>query len=124
MKRAQVKVDESLLKEVVRRILSVREVRSIILFGSHARGDAHGGSDLDILIIETENPLPRCDRALAYRMALGNLERDFDIDILVYTLEELEDWSEVPNAFPTRAVREGRVLYEERSSGPGQRVAG
>jgi hypothetical protein len=33
------------------------------------------------------------------------------IDILVYTPEEVEEWSGVPNAIETVALREGRVLY-------------
>lgn len=122
MKPAQIQVDEALLREIVRRILSVREPESIILFGSHARGEAHAGSDLDILIVEKENPLPRHQRALDYRLALDHIERE--IDLLVYTSEEIDDWSEVPNAFPTTAVREGKVLYEKKPVGPGRRVAG
>jgi hypothetical protein len=32
-------------------------------------------------------------------------------DILVYTPDEAEEWSSVPNAFVTTALREGRTLY-------------
>ena len=32
-------------------------------------------------------------------------------DIVVYTPEEVKEWSEVPNAFVTAALREGKVLY-------------
>jgi predicted nucleotidyltransferase len=121
MKPAYSEVEESLLREIVRRIVSVRQPQSIILFGSHARGEAHAGSDLDILIVERENPLPRHQRAAEFRMALGDM--DLEIDLLVYTSKEIEEWSQVPNAFPTTAVREGKNLYE-RPVGPGQRVAG
>ena len=122
MEPAQTQVDEVLLREIVKRLLSVREPEAIILFGSHARGDAHAGSDLDILIVEKENPLSKPRRAVDYEMALGNI--DHEIDLLVYTLAEVEDWSEVPNAFPTTAVREGKVLYGKKPVGSSQRVAG
>jgi len=122
MKPAQIQVDEALLREIVRRILSVREPESIILFGSHARGEAHAGSDLDILIVENENALPKHRRAVDYHMALWGIEHE--IDLLVYTADEIDDWSEVPNAFPTTAMREGKVLYEKKPLGPDQRVAG
>src|SRR6202034_4522651 len=103
MNPAQTQVDEPLLREIVQRILSLREPEAIILFGSYARGEAHAGSDLDILIVEKDNPLPRHQRALDYRLAIGDIERE--IDLLVYAPEEIEDWSEVPNAFPTTAMR-------------------
>jgi predicted nucleotidyltransferase len=108
-------------QEVVRRILGVKHPAAIVLFGSQSRGETHTGSDLDILIIERENPLPRHRRASAYRMAMLGI--DCDIDMVVYTPEEIEDWAAVPNAFITTALREGRLLYED-GRGLGQRLAG
>jgi len=112
--------DNPLLEQVVRRILSVNRPAAIVLFGSHARGQAHARSDLDILIVERESPLPRHQRAGVYRMALLGI--DCDIDIVVYTPQEIEDWAAVPNAFVTTALREGKVLYED-GRGLGQRLA-
>ena len=34
------------------------------------------------------------------------------MDIVVYSPEEVVDWSEVPQAFVTTAIREGKILYE------------
>ena len=112
--------DASLLRDIVRRILTVKQPAAILVFGSEAREAIHAGSDLDILIIERENPLPRHRRATPYRMALMGIDRD--LDIVVYTLDEIEDWANVPNAFITTAMREGKVLYED-GGGPGQRLA-
>lgn len=53
------------LVEVVRRILTAGSPLKIVMFGSHARGDAGPGSDLDILIVE-ESDLPRYKRAARY----------------------------------------------------------
>jgi predicted nucleotidyltransferase len=113
--------DSLLLREVVRRILTVKHPAAIVLFGSMARGQSHAGSDLDILIIEREDALPRHQRATGYRMALLGI--DYDIDIVVYTPREIEDWAAVPNAFVTTALREGKVLYED-GRGLGQGLAG
>jgi uncharacterized protein len=60
---------EELLNDIVRRIVASGDPISIVLFGSHARGEAHAGSDLDLLIIEESN-LPRYQRASKYRKAL------------------------------------------------------
>lgn len=36
------------------------------------------------------------------------------MDILVYSPEEVEEWSIVPQAFVTTAIREGRAVYENQ----------
>jgi predicted nucleotidyltransferase len=118
---SNISAETLLQQEVVRRILSVKNPAAIVLFGSQARGQTHAGSDLDILIIERENAQPRHRRAGPYRMAMLGI--DCDIDIVVYTPPEIEEWAAVPNAFITTALREGKVLYED-SRGPGQRLAG
>ena len=33
---------------------------------------------------------------------------------MVYTPEETEDWSLVPQAFVTTAIREGKVVFERK----------
>lgn len=103
-------VDDALLKEAVRRILRVGSPLRIVLFGSHARGDARPESDLDLLIVEERSDVPRHKRATPYRMALTDVHPSKDI--VVYTPEEIEAWSGAPLAFPTAALREGKVLYE------------
>jgi predicted nucleotidyltransferase len=107
---------DGLLSEVISRILSVNRPERVVLFGSCARGENHATSDLDLLIVERQNPQPRHRRATPYRVALAGLDRD--IDLVVYTTEEIKEWSEVPNAFITTIVREGKVLYED-GGGPG-----
>jgi len=101
-------VTEQLLAEVVRRVLLVGSPHKIVVFGSRARGEARPDSDLDLLVIE-DSDLPRYQRSPRYYHALAGL---FPAkDILVYTPEEVKEWSEVPNAFVTAALREGKVLY-------------
>ena len=61
-----------------------------------------------MLILE-DSELPGYRRSPRYYHALTGL---FPAkDILVYTPEEVKEWSEVPNAFVTTALREGKVLY-------------
>lgn len=103
-------VDEAIIREVIRRIVTAVDPQRIILFGSHAYGTPHQQSDLDLLVV-MESPLPRYRRAVPIYQALAGLL--IPKDVLVYTPEEIEAWSDVPEAFLTSVVRQGRVLYEK-----------
>jgi predicted nucleotidyltransferase len=105
-------ITQDLLQEIVHRIVEVADPEKVILFGSRGRGDSHAHSDLDILVIKESNE-PRHRRSIPLFSALSDIM--VPMDILVYTPEEIQDWSNVRQAFPTSAVREGRVLYERKS---------
>ena len=103
-------VDDAFLGEVVRRILTVGRPLKVVLFGSHARGEAGPDSDLDLLIVEERSDVPVHKRATPYRMALTGIHPRKDI--VVYTPAEIQDWAQVALAFVSTVLREGRVLYE------------
>lgn len=81
----------------------------VILFGSHARGDACAGSDLDFLVIEPEVP-DRHAEMVRLRSALHDLRRP--IDVLVYTEAQVEEWGEARGTVLHTALSEGLVLIE------------
>jgi predicted nucleotidyltransferase len=101
---------QELLQEIIRRIVEVAQPERIILFGSYAYGDPHKGSDLDILVV-MESKLPRYKRSVPIYRALAGLL--IPKDIIVYTPEEIEAWSEVDQAFITTVSKKGRVVYEK-----------
>jgi len=82
----------------------------VILFGSRARGSAQPESDFDLLVIK-ESDQPRYQRSAPLYTALADLP--VEVEIMVYTPAEVREWSNVPQAFVTTAVREGKVLYEK-----------
>ena len=104
-----VQVDARLMDEIVRRIVETISPRKVILFGSQSRGDARPESDLDLLVI-ADSTQPRYRRSAPLYGALSDIL--VPMDILVYSPQEVKEWSEVPQAFVTTAVREGKVLYE------------
>jgi len=97
--------------EIVRRVLSAGRPDRIVLFGSRARKSTSSRSDFDILIVESSH-LPRSARATPYYSALSDLP--VEVDVVVFTPEEIEEWQSVPQVFVTTALREGTTLYERQ----------
>ena len=102
-------LDPKLVEEIVRRIVETVHPEKIILFGSLAKGYARPESDLDLLVIARSQE-PRYRRSAPLYGILSDIF--IPMDILVYSPEEVEEWSGVRQAFVTTAIREGGVLYE------------
>jgi len=84
----------------------------VILFGSHARGDTHQGSDIDVLIIkETERKF--LDRILDVYEICRQSPR---IEAIVYTPAEFEQKVREGCDFIQTALEEGIVIYEKQQS--------
>jgi len=100
------------LKEIGQRIARAFDPERIVLFGSHARGDATETSDVDLLVVaRTTNPKPKRS------VPLYSLLRDypFSKDILVYTPEEVEEYRHLRASLIHQALEEGIVLYEKQA---------
>ncbi len=99
---------QSEIRKMVKRI--VREFRpaKVILFGSHARGEAGPDSDVDLLVVMDCKGSKR-EQQLAIRLAL----HEFRIakDVIVTTPEEFAWRKEIPGTIERPAAREGKVLY-------------
>ena len=104
--------NEDLIGDIVRRIVETAQPEKIFLFGSRARGDARPHSDFDVLVIkESSEPSYRRDAPLY--VALADLP--VEVEVLVYTPEEVAEWAQGPQAFVTTATREGKTVYERKS---------
>lgn len=107
------KVDEEFLKEVVKRIVSAVDPEKIILFGSYAYGKPNKESDLDLLVV-VKDEVKSCWRVASevYGALCGLL---IPKDVVVVRLKDIEEWKNVPQAFITKVVSKGRVLYEKQN---------
>jgi predicted nucleotidyltransferase len=101
-------IDEATIAEAGRRIgAAAPEGSRVILFGSHARGEAGPHSDLDILVIEpqVENTIKEATRF--YRSLL---DLNVAVDILVMAEDKARRRAKVKGTVIERALREGREL--------------
>jgi predicted nucleotidyltransferase len=84
------------------------EPERIYLFGSHARGEADSLSDIDIIVVK-RTALPFLERLEEIRRflpaGLGNL------DVLVYTPDELTAMQQRGNAFSELLMEEAQLIY-------------
>lgn len=100
-------VDEAVILEAGRRLAAATQQARVILFGSHARGDAGPHSDLDFLIVE---PIVEDggEESVRLRRTLRGL--GIAADILVVSEREAEEWRDVRGSVIHAALSEGRDL--------------
>lgn len=101
-------IDEATIEEAGRRIAAAApEGARVILFGSHARGEAGPHSDLDILVIERE-----VESAVQESVRLHQTLRGMRIpaDVVVIDEDKARRRAKVKGTMVERALREGRDL--------------
>jgi HEPN domain-containing protein/predicted nucleotidyltransferase len=101
------------LAEIVQRLVSAYDPDRIILFGSHAVGEAREGSDIDLLVVKETVQRP-ADRRLEVERLL--CDRRVPLDVLVYTPRELRELYAVGSPFVVSVVESGRVLYMRKAT--------
>ena len=99
---------QDVLDEMVRRIVERFHPQKIILFGSHARGDAGLDSDVDLLVVM---PVNGSRRKAAVDIGVALRDVPVSKDIVVTTPDAFEWRKEVTGTIEYPAAHEGRVLY-------------
>jgi len=101
-------ISETLLNEIVRRVVDTAQPERVILFGSAARGEMGPNSDVDLLVIKRG------------KFDQGKLTEDIyqslygvgqAVDVIVVTDEQVEKHRETYWMVIAPALREGREVY-------------
>ena len=105
----EARIDRPTIQAVARLIVERFDPEQVILFGSHARGQAGVHSDVDLLVVmrgESEagrgNPVRR---AIAERFVLP-------VDVIIWSPDALAQQCQNPTSWIHKALEEGEVLYE------------
>ena len=99
------------IKKVVERIVSRFAPDRIILFGSHARGNAGADSDIDLLVVMPVTGSRR-DKAIEIGVSLHDIS--IPKDLIVVTPQEFEWRKDIVGTIERPAAREGKVLYARK----------
>lgn len=97
------------IEEMVRRIVSQFSPDKIILFGSHARGEAGPNSDVDLLVVM---PVEGSKRQKATEIDVALADRTVPLDLIVVTPDDFERGRHEIGSILRPAVLEGRVMYD------------
>ena len=105
---------KSLLEQYVEEVRKIygSHVRSIILYGSYARGDFNKDSDIDIMILVdiSDLDLKAYSQKLSYMTYDFNLDHDIDIKPIAKSEEIFNKWV-VNYPFYSNIHKEGVILY-------------
>jgi uncharacterized protein (UPF0332 family)/predicted nucleotidyltransferase len=88
------------------------QVERLILFGSKSRGDAHNGSDVDLLL-ELREETPERREAIAIKMGDILEEMHVDLAVVTYDSQELAYWQVLGTPFIRNVADEGIALWGE-----------
>jgi len=100
--------EQTILDEMVKRIVAVARPRRIILFGSAARGDMEEDSDLDVLVIVPDG-VSRLRTAQELHLNFFGL--GVGVDVVVATEKDLEEHGDNSSLVYYPALREGKEIY-------------
>lgn len=95
------------IKDIILKIVSQYDYKSIILFGSRAREDYKNDSDYDLLIIMGDNLTIRELRDIQKEIRKQLALQDIDADVLVKTQTIINDYK----------MKKGNVIYNALKEG-------
>ena len=100
--------------------LAQTNAEKIILFGSYAYGTAGPDSDLDILVVTSDETIPssfseKSKIHLRISKAISDIKKEFPVDLIVHTKAMHEKFIKLNSLFAQELLNKGKVLYEKNN---------
>ena len=100
--------------------LKSTDPEKIILFGSYAYGEPLKDSDLDILVVTSDDIIPSSfsEKSLIYlriSKAITDIKKEFPIDLIVHTKAMHQKFIENNSLFARELLTKGKVIYEKNN---------
>jgi predicted nucleotidyltransferase len=99
---------KKLIDRMVKRIVAKFHPQQVILFGSHARGDARADSDVDLLVV-MDFEGTAFEKGLEILQTLGDTR--VSVDIIVTRPEDFTWRKDIVGTIEWPAAKEGKVVY-------------
>lgn len=103
-------VSESKVEEVVRRLVDAARPRKLFLFGSYIRHEAGPDSDLDILVVASDQVTDPRAESVRLRRVLRGIQ--MAMDIVVVPERVFNEHRETPGLIYREVAQSGRLVYD------------
>lgn len=105
--------------------LKTMQPHKVVLFGSHARGNAQEDSDIDLLVVTNDDWLPanykeKSDLYLKVSHLLNGISNKTPIDLIVLTKSMYNKFNHLGSVFSKEIRENGVILYEAGHQGMAQ----
>jgi predicted nucleotidyltransferase len=93
----------------------------IILFGSYAYGTPNENSDIDLLIVTSDNYIPKSyaeksKLILKINALIAEEKSEMPIDLIIHTLPMHEKFIRLNSMFSREILQKGEILYERNNT--------
>jgi len=112
---------DSLLNEIKQRLVPMG-IEKLILFGSFAYGMPTKDSDIDLLVVTSDEIIPvdfseKAEVYLKVAREIESIRRRVPIDLIVHTRPMHRKFIELNSMFCREIMKRGQVLYEKNYAG-------
>lgn len=94
----------------------------IILFGSYAYGIPKNDSDIDILVVTSDNYTPenfnkKMKLVISISQLISDIKAVYPVDLIVHTIPMHQKFLSLGSLFSKEITKKGKVLYEKDYTG-------